>query len=138
MIRYGIRAEIKSKKERTENICRIYCKELGVSVSTVYRYEDSSIVKIPVSTFEKMCNVLGTTPAEMMGNVPEMSHDKSDDTNKLPGTFEDPKEAMEFLLKLPTVAAYGGYDPSKMDDETMVAFANEILQQLQLVSYKYR
>ena len=138
MIRYGIRAEIKSKKERTENICRIYAKELGVSVSTVYRYEDSSIVKIPVSTFEKMCNVLGTTPAEMMGNVPEMSHDKSDDTNKLPGTFEDPKEAMEFLLKLPTVAAYGGYDPSKMDNETMVAFANEILQQLQLVSYKYR
>ena len=50
----------------------------------------------------------------------------------------NPKDAMEFLLKLPTVAAYGGYDPSKMDDETMVAFANEILQQLQLVSYKYR
>ena len=96
-------------------------------------------LKLPVFNILKKCsNVLGTTPAEMMGNVPEMSHDKSDDTNKLPGTFEDPKEAMEFLLKLPTVAAYGGYDPSKMDDETMVAFANEILQQLQLVSYKYR
>ncbi len=98
----------------------------------------SSIVKIPVSTFEKMCNILETTPAEMMGNIPEKSHDKSNNEKKLPETFKDPKEAMEFLLKLPTVAAYGGYDPSKMDDETMVAFANEILQQLQLVSYKYR
>ena len=131
-------AELKAKRKEQKISAEYIAKELGVSVSTVYRYEDSSIVKIPVSTFEKMCNVLGTTPAEMMGNVPEMSHDKSDDTNKLPGTFEDPKEAMEFLLKLPTVAAYGGYDPSKMDDETMVAFANEILQQLQLVSYKYR
>lgn len=129
---------LKAKRKEQKISAEYIAKELGVSVSTVYRYEDSSIVKIPVSTYEKMCNVLGTTPAEMMGNVPEMSHDKSDDTNKLPGTFEDPKEAMEFLLKLPTVAAYGGYDPSKMDDETMVAFANEILQQLQLVSYKYR
>ena len=117
---------LKAKRKEQKISAEYIAKELGVSVSTVYRYEDSSIVKIPVSTFEKMCN------------VPEMSHDKSDDTNKLPGTFEDPKEAMEFLLKLPTVAAYGGYDPSKMDDETMVAFANEILQQLQLVSYKYR
>ena len=99
---------LKAKRKEQKISAEYIAKELGVSVSTVYRYEDSSIVKIPVSTFEKMCNILGTTPAEMMGNVPEMSHGKSDDTNKLPGTFEDPKEAMEFLLKLPTIAAYGG------------------------------
>ncbi len=79
----------------------------------------------------------GTTPAQMMGNVPEKTVDIKSG-NDLPVNFDNPKDAMEFLLKLPTVAAYGGYDPSKMDDETMVAFANEILQQLQLVSYKYK
>lgn len=84
-----------------------------------------------------MCDILGTTPAQMMGNVPEKTVDIKSG-NDLPVNFDNPKDAMEFLLKLPTVAAYGGYDPSKMDDETMVAFANEILQQLQLVSYKYR
>ena len=72
-----------------------------------------------------------------MGNVPGKTVDIKSG-NDLPVNFDNPKDAMEFLLKLPTVAAYGGYDPSKMDDETMVAFANEILQQLQLVSYKYR
>ena len=71
---------LKAKRKEQKISAEYIAKELGVSVSTVYRYEDSSIVKIPVSTFEKMCNVLGTTPAEMMGNVPEMSHDKSDDT----------------------------------------------------------
>ena len=116
-------------KRKEKNISAEYlAKELGISVSTVYRYEDSSILKIPVSTFEKMCDILGTTPAQMMGNVPGKTVDIKSG-NDLP---------VNFLLKLPTVAAYGGYDPSKMDDETMVAFANEILQQLQLVSYKYR
>jgi transcriptional regulator with XRE-family HTH domain len=129
---------LREKRKEKKISAEYLAKELGVSVSTVYRYEDSSIVKIPVSTFEKMCDILGTTPAEMMGNAQEISHNKSDNDARLPDTFENPKEAMEFLLKLPTVAAYGGYDPSKMDDETMVAFANEILQQLQLVSYKYR
>ena len=129
---------LREKRKEKKISAEYLAKELGVSVSTVYRYEDTSIVKIPVSTFEKMCDILGTTPAEMMGNAPEISHNKSDNDARLPDTFENPKEAMEFLLKLPTVAAYGGYDPSKMDDETMVAFANEILQQLQLVSYKYR
>ena len=78
-----------------------------------------------------MCDILGTTPAQMMGNVPEKTVDIKSG-NDLPVNFDNPKDAMEFLLKLPTVAAYGGYDPSKMDDETMVAFANEILQQLQI------
>ena len=58
-------------KRKEKNISAEYlAKELGISVSTVYRYEDSSILKIPVSTFEKMCDILGTTPAQMMGNVP--------------------------------------------------------------------
>ena len=45
---------------------------------------------------------------------------------------------MEFIIKTPTLAAFGGYDPDSMSDETIVAFANEILQQLKLVSYKYK
>ena len=53
-------------KRKEKNISAEYlAKELGISVSTVYRYEDSSILKIPVSTFEKMCDILGTTPAQI-------------------------------------------------------------------------
>ena len=92
-------------KRKEKNISAEYlAKELGISVSTVYRYEDSSILKIPVSTFEKMCDILGTTPAQMMGNVPEKTVDIKSG-NDLPVNFDNPKDAMEFLLKLPTVAA---------------------------------
>jgi len=117
-----------SKKISVDKIA----SELGVSKATVYRYEDSTIEKIPVTVFDKLCSILGVTPAELMGNDPN-----PDAQPELPGTFNNAQDAMEFLIKTPTLAAFGGYDPSQMDDETIVAFANEILQQLKLVSYKY-
>ena len=107
-------------------------KELGVSKTTLYRYEDSSIEKIPVNTFDQLCVLLDVTPAELMGNSPTTPQPE------LPSEFRNAQDAMEFILKTPTLAAFGGYDPNSMSDETIVDFANEILQQLKLVSYKYK
>ena len=55
---------------------------------------------------------------------------------KLP--FNNAQDAMEFIIKTPSIAAYGGYDIDSMSDETIVEFANEILRQLRIVSYKYK
>lgn len=107
-------------------------QELGVSKTTIYRYEDSTIEKIPVNIFDRLCILLDVTPAELMGNT------ISENKPELPTEFRNARDAMEFILKTPTLAAYGGYDPTLMSDETIVDFANEILQQLKLVSYKYR
>lgn len=107
-------------------------KELGISKTTLYRYEDSSIEKIPVNTFDQLCVLLDVTPAELMGNTATASN------AELPSEFRNAQDAMEFILKTPTLAAFGGYDPNAMSDETIVDFANEILQQLKLVSYKYK
>ena len=108
-------------------------KELGVSKTTVYRYEDSTIEKIPINIFDQLCILLDVTPAELMGN-----NITTAEKTELPGEFRNAQDAMEFILKTPTLAAYGGYDPNSMSDETIVDFANEILQQLKLVSYKYK
>ena len=107
-------------------------KELGVSKTTIYRYEDSTIEKIPVGIFDRLCVLLDVTPAQLMGNT--MSEDKPE----LPMAFNNAQDAMEFIIKTPTIAAYGGYDLDNMSDETIVEFANEILQQLRIVSYKYK
>ena len=119
----------KSKKISVDYLA----KELGVSKTTIYRYEDSTIEKIPVNTFDQLCILLGVTPAELMGNT-SIKTEKPE----LPTEFRNAQDAMEFILKTPTLAAYGGYDPTSMSDETIVDFANEILQQLKLVSYKYK
>lgn len=122
----------KIRKEKKISVDYL-AKELGVSKTTIYRYEDSSIEKIPVKIFDRLCVLLGVTPAELMGNSPVVT-----DRTELPSEFHNAQDAMEFMLKTPTLAAYGGYDPNSMDDETIVNFANEILQQLKLVSYKYK
>ena len=119
----------KSKKVSVDYLA----KELGVSKTTIYRYEDSTIEKIPVKVFDQLCILLGVTPAELMGNTPSAT-----ERPELPAEFRNAQDAMEFILKTPTLAAYGGYDPDSMSDETIVDFANEILQQLKLVSYKYK
>jgi len=126
----------KIRKERRIPVEDI-ANQLGVSVSTIYRYENATIEKIPVNLFDKLCEVLETTPAVLMGNEGEEIFAGTGDS-KLPADFQNPQEAMEFILKLPTLAAFGGYDPSTMSDDTIIEFANEILQQLKLVSYKYK
>lgn len=109
-------------------------EKLGVSVSTLSRYESSQITKIPVTVIEGLCFALGTTSQEIMGNAPESPAQ----SEELPISFNNAGEAMAFMLKLPVLAAYGGYDIKNMSDETVIEFANEILGQLKLVSYKYK
>ena len=123
---------IKNLRKQKKISVDFLATELGVSKTTIYRYEDSSIEKIPVNIFDKLCVLLGVTPAELMGNT------ISKDRPELPTEFRNAQDAMEFILKTPTLAAFGGYDPSNMSEETIVDFANEILQQLKLVSYKYK
>lgn len=124
-------AIIQTKRKEKRISVEEMAKELGVSISTVYRYENSSIEKIPVDVFENICRVLGVTAAELKGGKKERPED-------LPENFTNPQTAMEFILRMPTLAAYGGYNPEEMSEETIVEFANEILQQLKLVSYKYK
>ena len=106
-------------------------EKLDVSLSTLYRYENSSISKVPIDVIDKLCTVLGVTTSELMGNEPA-------EGEELPASFANAEQAMAFMLKMPVLAAYGGYDIESMDDKTIVEFANEILSQLKLVSYKYK
>ena len=107
-------------------------ERLDVSVSTLYRYENSSISKVPIDVIDKLCSILGVTTGELMGNS------EPADGDELPTSFVNAEQAMAFMLKMPVLAAYGGYDIESMDDATIVEFANEILTQLKLVSYKYK
>ncbi len=107
-------------------------KKLDVSPSTLYRYENSSISKIPIDVIDKLCTIYGVTTSELMGNGAPAEGEE------LPASFANAEQAMAFMLKMPVLAAYGGYDIESMDDKTIVEFANEILSQLKLVSYKYK
>lgn len=54
------------------------------------------------------------------------------------GKFETAEAAMQFILKQPAVMGFGGFDTSKMSNDEIIEFANELLNQLKLISYKYK
>ena len=129
--------KLKKRRKELGISAESIAEKLGVSYTTIYRYEASSITKIPVETFNKLCRILGVTPAELMGDSEE-AKDTADEVAKLPNHFENPQEAIEFILKTPTLAAFGGYDPDQMDEETIIEFANELLGHLKVMSHRYQ
>ena len=93
---------IKEIRKQKKISVEYLAKELGVSKTTVYRYEDSSIEKIPLQVFDKLCELLDVSAAELMGNVP-----KKNEIPELPNQFDNAQDAIEFIIKTPTLAAYG-------------------------------
>ncbi|WFA10376.1 helix-turn-helix transcriptional regulator [Tissierella sp. Yu-01] len=59
-------------------------------------------------------------------------------TPTLPDEFNTPEEAIKFLLEQNVIMGFGGFDLDKLSDEEKIEFANELLGQLKLLSYKYK
>jgi transcriptional regulator with XRE-family HTH domain len=105
----------------------------GISKSTLQRYETGFIKNLPIDKLEILAKALNTTPGYLMGWEKE-----STDSSLEYRTIKTPEDAMAFILKQPMLMAYGGYDIKKMSREDSVDFANELLRQLQLISYKFK
>ena len=54
----------------------------------------------------------------------------------VPEHFTDPEEARAYVTKH-QIFGYGGFDPYKMSDEDILNFANEMINQAELLGYKY-
>ena len=61
-----------------------------------------------------------------------------DETTDAHINFSTPEDAMRFILEQPAIMGFGGFDINKMSDDEVVEFANELLRQLRLLSYKYK
>ncbi|WP_317817838.1 helix-turn-helix domain-containing protein [Clostridium tetani] len=52
--------------------------------------------------------------------------------------FKTVEEAMQFILKQPVVINFCEFNVDKMTNRDLIEFANELLNQLKLISYKYK
>lgn len=102
-------------------------KILGISSSTIGMYEQGR--RFPDQTIlTKIADFFDVSTDYLLGR----------NSQNPPTEFNNATDAMEFILKLPTVMAYGGYDATKLSDEEIIDFANDLLQQIELISYKYK
>jgi len=56
----------------------------------------------------------------------------------VPDQFETTGEAIQFILSQQSIMGYVGFDIDKLTDEQKIDFANELLGQLKMLSYKYK
>lgn len=116
----------------------------GISNSTISRIENATSDADP-ETLRKLAPYLGIsyeTLMEAAGYIESESNKEyiefKGEQNQLPDSFETPEEAVKFLLEQNVIMGFGGFDIDKLSDEEKVEFANELLHQLKLISYKYK
>lgn len=123
---------------------RSLAEKAGISKSTLSDIENSN-TSPTTSTLNKLANALDVQVEDLFKSDEEM-WDTTMDTNQIKeevglyetGEFTTPEAAMKFILKQPAIMGYGGFDTNKMSDEEIVEFANELLNQMKLISYKYK
>ena len=124
---------IKERRIRQSLSYQDLADKTGISKSTLQRYETGFIKNLPIDKLEILADALNTTPGYLMGWDKE-----STDSSLELRAIKNPEDAITFILKQPMLMAYGGYDIKKMSNDDIVDFANELLRQLELLSYKYK
>ncbi|GFZ32576.1 transcriptional regulator [Clostridium zeae] len=141
----NIKAIREAKKIGVNELSRLS----GVNASYISALERDEKKNPSVNTLEKLAAALEVSIDEIMKPHSTQSAEASDSENKNSnskeeaslyetGEFKTAEEAMKFVLKQPAIMGYGGFDIKKLSDEEMVQFANELLNQLQLLGLKYK
>lgn len=104
--------------------------ELGVSRSTIFRYESGQIEKVPASSLETLAEILYTTPAYLMGwtDDPEDWERTANDNGICPPNDYDGDPKDWYNMK-----AHAKEDHYYLDDETR-QIAQEVFHNPQLRS----
>ncbi|GKU32073.1 helix-turn-helix domain-containing protein [Clostridium folliculivorans] len=141
----NIKAIREAKKIGVNELSRLS----GVNASYISALERDEKKNPSVNTLEKLAAALEVSIDEIMKLNSTQSAELSDsedrnlnvkDNSSLndTGEFKTAEEAMKFILKQPAIMGYGGFDIKKLSDDEMVQFANELLNQLQLLGLKYK
>lgn len=101
----------------------------GLSKSTLSDIENGKS-NPKIDTLEKICDALNIEIKDVLENEQIQKNENT--------YFDTATAAMEFILSQPSIMAYGGFDIRNMSDKDKIDFANDLLQQLKLLSYKYK
>lgn len=109
----------------------------GVNASYISALERDEKKNPSVSILEKLAKALEVSIDEIMKNDNKLIKIKQENSYEA-GEFTTAEAAMQFILKQPAIMGFGGFDTNKMSDEEIIEFANELLNQMKLISYKYK
>lgn len=128
---------IKELREDAELTQLEFSKILNISNSTLSQYEAGN--RIPSDEIKReISKYFNVSLDYLMGASNVRNPYKDNQELALPESFSTPEEAVKFLLEQNVIMGFGGFDIDKLSDEEKIEFANELLGQLKLLSYKYK
>jgi transcriptional regulator with XRE-family HTH domain len=97
----NIGKRIKEQRKKLGYTADYVANGLGVSRSTIFRYENGSIEKVPTNILSSLAKILHTTPEHLMGSE-EMLKEWDKKLNKDGGLAREVKqiELLEYFAKL--------------------------------------
>lgn len=125
-------------------------KETGISLGYLSELENGKAKNPSLDKIKLIANALNCPVDELFSTSVTQEDVESWDNKIKPdyvddsGTvyefkeFKDPTEAMKFILNQKSVMAYGGFNVDNLSDQDKIDFANDLLQQLKLLSFKYK
>lgn len=118
-------------------------KVSGVSQSVISDIINGKVKNPTVKTLSKIADALGVSVNEFFdGENIETTKEKTDKSIKedlpvIPEEFTKPDEARAYVDKHQIFGA-NGFDSDKLSDDEILEFANELLKQMELISFKYK
>ncbi len=109
---------------------------LGLTPKAVGFYE-SEERQPSQETLLKLSEIFDVSIDYLLGKTNRMKP-LGDEIHTQEELFTTPEEAISFLLSQDVIMGFGGFDIDKLSDEDKIQFANELLGQLKLLSYKYK
>lgn len=133
MVTFGSR--MRTVRRQADLTLEQLAEKLQTTKATLSRYENNK--RYPdINILKEIARVLDVDVNYLLG-VTEGSNRDHTNIHRIPEIFDDPIEAREYVNQHQMFGS-SGMDTDRLDDEEIVRFANELLQQMKMVSYKYR
>lgn len=118
------------------------CKEAHLAQSTLSDILSGKNINPRMDTIQKIADALGVSVNDFFDDESQTENQKTDksikkDLHIIPKEFTNPDEARQYINKH-QIFGSNGFDSNKLDDDEILEFANELLKQMELISFKFK
>lgn len=105
------------------------------SYTTVQKWE-MGVAEPSVDKLRELAKLYNVSMNDLLTRDLEQDGESFD--SSIPAHFENAQEAMEFIIRQPMVANFGGYDLDLMSDEEIMDMAEDLADMLKIMAKKHK
>lgn len=103
---YEIMIRMKNRREELNMSYQTLADKVGISKSTLQRYETGFIKNMPIDKLEDIANALQVSPAYLMGWETKIYSNTPDESSTIAAHFDGPEYTEEQLNRIKEFAAF--------------------------------